>query len=813
MSKTAKPASGATPEARAAWLRAELNRYAHEYYVLDQPSVPDAEYDRLYRELEALEANHPELKTPDSPTLRVGGAVLPEFAAVRHVIPMLSIRTETDTTANGARAFDASVRRELGLDDTDPPVEYAAELKFDGLAINLRYERGYLVQAATRGDGTTGEDVTQNIRTIRQIPLGLSPVGGHVPDVLEVRGEVYMRRDDFEKLNARQRERGDKTFVNPRNTAAGAVRQLDPKMAAERPLSFFAYGLGEVVGWQGMPDTHSGMLDALQAFGFPVSTERAAVKGGDGLVTFHEAIGAKRDSLPFDIDGVVYKVNSLALQRELGFRTREPRWAVAHKYPAQEALTTVESIGVQVGRTGAITPVARLVPVFVGGVTVTNATLHNEDEVRRKDVRVGDTVIVRRAGDVIPEVVGVVLDRRPMDDVPGSDLFSPQQRPKYPPFELPKTCPVCGSHVVREEGEAVARCSGGLFCSAQRKEAIRHFAGRRMMDIEGLGERYIDNLVELDYVHGIADLYKLKLEDFLEMKRRADERDGATPETVAAGKIATKWAENLLEGIQDSKTPPLARFLFALGIRHVGESTAKTLADWLGSLAVIRRAPAPLLLALPDVGATVAEAIADFFAEQKNQQALDALLEAGVAPQGEHAPNAKLREKLEPAELYATLGVPKLTAARAKQLAVAAPTLARLASVESDQLAGLPADVSASLLEWLGSHDHRTQLERLDALRDELLAAMPAEAAEEGVLAGKTVVLTGTLPNLTRDEAKAMLEAAGAKVSGSVSKKTDYVVAGEEAGSKLAKAEELNVKVLDEAGMLALLKKPAGDQA
>jgi DNA ligase (NAD+) len=813
MSKTAKPASGATPEARAARLRAELNRYAHEYYVLDQPSVPDAEYDRLYRELEALEAKHPELKTPDSPTLRVGGAVLPEFAAVRHVIPMLSIRTETDTTANGARAFDASVRRELGLDDTDPPVEYAAELKFDGLAINLRYERGYLVQAATRGDGTTGEDVTQNIRTIRQIPLGLSPVGGHVPDVLEVRGEVYMRRDDFEKLNARQRERGDKTFVNPRNTAAGAVRQLDPKMAAERPLSFFAYGLGEVVGWQGMPDTHSGMLDALQAFGFPVSTERAAVKGGDGLVTFHEAIGAKRDSLPFDIDGVVYKVNSLALQRELGFRTREPRWAVAHKYPAQEALTTVESIGVQVGRTGAITPVARLVPVFVGGVTVTNATLHNEDEVRRKDVRVGDTVIVRRAGDVIPEVVGVVVDRRPMDDVPGSDLFSPQQRPKYPPFELPKTCPVCGSHVVREEGEAVARCSGGLFCSAQRKEAIRHFAGRRMMDIEGLGERYIDNLVELDYVHGIADLYKLKLEDFLEMKRRADERDGATPETVAAGKIATKWAENLLEGIQASKTPPLARFLFALGIRHVGESTAKTLADWLGSLAIIRRAPAPLLLALPDVGATVAEAIADFFAEPKNQQALDALLEAGVAPQGEHAPNAKLREKLEPAELYATLGVPKLTAARAKQLAVAAPTLARLVGVESDQLAGLPADVSVSLLEWLGSHDHRTQLERLDALRDELLAAMPAEAAEEGVLAGKTVVLTGTLPNLTRDEAKAMLEAAGAKVSGSVSKKTDYVVAGEEAGSKLAKAEELNVKVLDEAGMLALLKKPAGDQA
>ncbi|CAJ0874004.1 DNA ligase [Ralstonia mannitolilytica] len=812
MSKTAEPASGATPEARAAWLRATLNRYAHEYYVLDQPSVPDAEYDRLYRELEALEAQHPELRTPDSPTLRVGGAILPEFAPVRHVVPMLSIRTETDTTANGARAFDASVRRELGLDASDPPVEYAAELKFDGLAISLRYERGYLMQAATRGDGTTGEDVTQNIRTIRQIPLGLSAVGGVVPEVLEVRGEVYMRRDDFEKLNARQRERGEKTFVNPRNTAAGAVRQLDPKMAAERPLSFFAYGLGEVVGWKDMPDTHSGVLDALQDFGFPVSKERAAVKGGEGLVEFHAAIGAKRDSLPFDIDGVVYKVNALALQRELGFRTREPRWAVAHKYPAQEALTTVESIGVQVGRTGAITPVARLVPVFVGGVTVTNATLHNEDEVRRKDVRVGDTVIVRRAGDVIPEVVSVVLERRPMEDVPGTDLFNAEQRAKYPPFELPKTCPVCGSHVMREEGEAVARCSGGLFCSAQRKEAIRHFAGRRMMDIEGLGERYIDNLVELDYVHGIADLYKLTLDDFLEMKRRADERDGVTPETVAAGKIATKWAENLLEGIQASKTPPLARFLFALGIRHVGESTAKTLADWLGSLAVIRRAPAPLLLALPDVGGTVAEAIADFFGEPKNQQALDALLEAGVSPQGEHAPNAKLRDKLEPAVLYGTLGVPKLTATRAKQLAAAVPTLGQLASADAEQLAGLPADVSASLLEWLDTHDHRAQLARLDALREELLAAMPAEAAEEGVLSGKTVVLTGTLPNLTRDEAKAMLEAAGAKVSGSVSKKTDYVVAGEEAGSKLAKAEELGVKVLDEAGMLALLNNP-GDEA
>jgi DNA ligase (NAD+) len=444
----------------------------------------------------------------------------------------------------------------------------------------------------------------------------------------------------------------------------------------------------------------------------------------------------------------------------------------------------------------------------VGGVTVTNATLHNQDEIDRKDVRIGDTVIVRRAGDVIPEVVSVVLDRRPMAEAPGSDLFNPSQQPRYPRFELPRTCPVCGSHVVREAGEAVARCSGGLFCSAQRKEAIRHFAGRRMMDIDGLGERYIDNLVELGYVHGIADLYKLTLADFLEMKRRADERDGITPENVAAGKVATKWAENLLDGIRASKTPPLARFLFALGIRHVGESTAKTLADWLGSLAVIRRAPAPLLLALPDVGATVAEAIADFFAEPKNQQALDALLAAGVVPQGEHPPSAKLREKMEPAELYAMLGVPRLTAPRARQLASLVPTLAqllRMRSADADSLTELPRDVTESLLDWLDEGEHRSQLAQLEALRIELLAAMPAEAMEAGVLAGKTLVLTGTLPTLTRDQGKELIEAAGGKVSSSVSKKTNYVVAGAEAGSKLAKAQELGVPVIDEAALLALL--------
>lgn len=789
---------------RAAELREQLNRYAHEYYVLDTPSVPDAEYDRLFRELEAIERDYPELKTPDTPTLRVGGAILSAFAPVTHVVPMLSIRTETDVTAAGALAFDASVRRELGLAESDPPVEYAAELKFDGLAINLRFEHGVLVQAATRGDGATGEDVTQNIRTIRQIPLRLN---GDAPAVLEVRGEVYMRRDDFEKLNARQRETGGKTFVNPRNTAAGAVRQLDPALAAQRPLSFFAYGLGEVQGWPVQPATHAGVLDALAGFGFPVCADRVVAQGGAGLVEFHAAIAAKRDTLPFDIDGVVYKVNQLALQRELGFRTREPRWAVAHKYPAQEALTVVEAIGVQVGRTGALTPVARLQPVFVGGVTVTNATLHNQDEVDRKDVRVGDTVIVRRAGDVIPEVVGVVLERRPMREVAGGDLFNPVQEPVHPPYRLPAGCPVCGSHVVREEGEAVTRCSGGLICSAQRKEAIRHFAGRRMMDIEGLGERYIDNLVELDYLRSVADLYTLTLADLLEMKRRADERDGVTPETVLAGKVATKWAENLIDGIAASKHPPLARLLFALGIRHVGESTAKTLADWLGSLAIIRRAPAPLLRVLPDVGATVAVSIAEFFAEPQNEGVIDALLAAGVAPNDEHAPSPKLRGLLATDELLAACGIAKLTPLRARQLAERITSFTTLAELDQERLAALalPVELAASLGDWLACDTHRQLLCDLEALRTDLLALLPEQGAAVGRLDGQTFVLTGTLPTLSRDAAQALIEAAGGKVSGSVSKKTHYVVAGEAAGSKLAKAEELGISVLDEDGLRALL--------
>ncbi|NJD25485.1 MAG: NAD-dependent DNA ligase LigA [Betaproteobacteria bacterium] len=682
----------AVDAARAAALRAEIERHNHAYYVLDAPTIPDAEYDRLFRELQALEAAWPELRTPDSPTQRVGGRPLPAFSPVRHVVPMLSIRTETDTGPSGAEAFDARVHRLLALPEDAPPVSYAAELKFDGLAISLRYVDGLLVQAATRGDGETGEDVTQNIRTIRAVPLRLA---GTAPTVLEVRGEVYMSRPDFERYNARQRSLGKPTLVNPRNGAAGSVRQLDPKLAAERPLSFFAYGLGETEGWQ-RPATHSAVLDALAAFGLPVCGFRTVARGARDLIAFHRDILARRDSLPFDIDGVVYKVDSLALQDELGFVSREPRWAVAHKYPAQEALTIVEAIDVQVGRTGAITPVARLKPVFVGGVTVTNATLHNEDEVRRKDVRVGDTVIVRRAGDVIPEVVAVVAEKRPLRDLFGDE-------PLHPPFALPETCPECGSTVARGEDEAVARCTGGLYCPAQRRQALWHFAARRAMDIEGLGDKIVEQLVDAGLVHTPADLYGLAVEALAGLDRMGE-----------------KSAENLVTAIARSKATMLNRFIFALGIRNVGEATARDLARHFGNLDALLAADAEALQQVPDVGPVVAASIVAFFAEAHNREVIAALRAAGVHwPEGE-----------------------------------------------------------------------------------------PASAAPQ-LLAGKTIVLTGTLPNLKRDEAKAMIEAAGGKVAGSVSKKTDCVVAGDEAGSKLERARELGVPVIDEAGLLKLLNNGA----
>ncbi len=767
---------------RIASLSAELNKHLHAYHVEDAPTIPDAEYDKLFIELQQLEEAHPELVLPDSPTRRVGAAPLPQFDQVTHTVPMLSLNN--GFTEEDIENFDRRVRDGL---DAAAAVEYAAEVKYDGLAINLRYIDGVLVQAATRGDGYTGEDVTANIRTIRSLPLRLKTATP--PAILDVRGEVLMFKTDFEAMNARQREAGQKEFVNPRNAAAGSLRQLDSRITASRKLSFFAYGVGALEGAE-MPLSHSALLDWYRALGLPVAKEAAVVRGYDGLMAYYKQIGEARPTMPYEIDGVVYKANSLQDQRTLGFVSRAPRFALAHKFPAEEALTVVQAIEVQVGRTGAITPVARLASVFVGGVNVTNATLHNEDEVRRKDVRIGDTVIVRRAGDVIPEVLAVVLERRPS--------------PEPEAYVLPKTCPVCGSHVVREEGEAIARCSGGLFCSAQRKEAIRHFAGRRMMDIEGLGDRYIDNLVEHGKVQRVADLYALKLDDLLEMKRLADERDGTTPETVAQGKIATKWADNLLEAIAASRNPPLERLLFALGIRHVGESTAKTLAEWLGRFELVRRVPAALLRVLPDIGGIVAESIADFFAEPKNQEAIDALLAAGVAPTGEHPPSAKLREKLDTVKLMAALGIPKLTEPRSKQLVEQDVNLKVLAHLPVFDVFGLPASVAEALEEWMRQPGHREQVKALDDLRSDLLAQLPEQAAE-GPLTGKTFVLTGTLPTLSRDQAGAMIEAHGGKVSGSVSKKTHYLVAGADAGSKLAKAQELEVTILDEAGLLALL--------
>ena len=671
----------AAVRARAAWLREQLNWHGYRYYVLDDPEIPDAEYDRLFRELRELETAHPELVTLDSPTQRVGGQPLEAFMPVRHRVPMRSIRTETDTGPGGARAFDAQVRRELGLGEDAAPIEYACELKFDGLAVSLRYEGGVLVRAATRGDGETGEEVTQNVRTIQAVPLRLR---GVAPEVLEVRGEVYMSRPDFERYNARQRAAGLPALVNPRNGAAGSIRQLDPNLAAKRPLSFFAYGLGEAPGWE-LPATQSALLDALAAWGLPVCGERTVARGADELTAFHRAIAGKRDALPFDIDGVVYKVNRLDWQQRLGFRTREPRWAVAHKFPAQEELTVVEAIEVQVGRTGAITPVARLKPVFVGGVTVTNATLHNADEVARKDVRVGDTVIVRRAGDVIPEVVGVVLERRPAESQP---------------FVMPESCPVCGSRVVRLEGEATVRCIGGLYCRAQRQEAIRHFASRRALDIEGLGDKLVEQLVERDLVRNPADLYGL---------------DAAT--LAGLERMGAKSAAKLVEALERGKTTTLARFLYALGIREVGEATALTLAGYFGTLEALMTAEEERLRQAPDIGPVVAAAIRAFFQEPHNQQVIARLRAAGV-----RWPEAEVQRAIE----------------------------------------------------------------------------QP--------LAGKTFVLTGTLESLTRDEASDRLRALGAKVSGSVSKKTDYVVAGREAGSKLDKARELGVTVVDEAELRALLE-------
>ncbi|MEJ1095196.1 MULTISPECIES: NAD-dependent DNA ligase LigA [unclassified Pseudoxanthomonas] len=771
---------------RIAELRRQLHDANYRYHVLDEPNIPDAEYDRMLRELDDLESAHPELVTADSPTQRVGNAPSAKFAEVRHAVPMLSLGNafSDEEVQDFARRIAEKLKR--------PHLLFSAEPKLDGLAISLRYEDGAFVQGATRGDGATGEDVTANLRTIKAIPLQLR--GTDWPKTLEVRGEVYMPLAAFKVYNERMLKEGGKVLANPRNGAAGSLRQLDPRMTAQRPLAFYAYAVGRVEGGE-LPPTHSKTLARLRDWGFPVSPENRVVDGLSGLLDYYRAIGAKRDKLPFDIDGVVYKLDDYEGQREMGFVSRAPRWAIAHKFPAQEQMTTVESIEVNVGRTGAVTPWVLMQPVQVGGVTVTRATLHNADQVARLDVRNGDTVIVRRAGDVIPEVVSVVLERRP---------------PKTKPWSMPSHCPVCGSELVREEGEAVWRCSGELTCAAQRKEAIGHFASRRAMDIDGLGERYIEVLSDLGYVTSVADLYKLTLEDLLEMKRRADERDGSTPETVKSGKVATKWADNLIEAIDKSRTTTLERFLYALGIQHVGESTAKALALWFGDLKLIRRMPWPMLKRVPDIGGEVARSAGHFFDQPGNQQVIDELLARGVHIVDTHPPSPKLRPDLNLATLLVDLEIPKITRVRAEQLASAFASAEALcdAPVHNYVTAGLPSDSANALAAWLEVPENASLLIRSGKALENLLRLTPADAViETGPLEGQTVVLTGTLAAMTRDDAKARLEALGAKIAGSVSKKTNFVVAGEEAGSKLAKAQELGVDIWDEAKLLGFLAK------
>lgn len=661
--------------AQLADLSAKIAQYDHEYYVLDSPSVTDSEYDGLYKQLLALETQFPELITADSPTQRVGGVAAAAFSSVQHRQAMLSLNNVFSD--HELLAFDKRVRDSLGL----TTIDYAVEPKFDGLAITLTYEHGHFVQGATRGDGYTGENVTHNLRTIKSIPKQL--IMQKPPALLEVRGEVLMFKQDFERLNAAQAQAGAKLFANPRNAAAGSLRQLDAAITAIRPLSFFAYGLGEAKGIPALT-SHAEAMDYLAQLGFPVCDLRTTVAGYDGLTAYYADIGTKRASLAFDIDGVVYKVNAFAQQNELGFVSRAPRWAIAHKFPAEEATTIVEDITVQVGRTGAITPVARLKPVFVGGVTVTNATLHNEDEMLRKDIRIGDTVIVRRAGDVIPEVVSVVIENRPAQ----ARLFA-----------MPTRCPECDSHINRPEDEAVARCTGGLYCPAQRKQAITHFASRRAMDIEGLGDKLVSQLVDANLLNSVSDIYTLTISQLAALER-----------------MAQKSAQNVIDAISKSKKTTLARFIYALGVRNVGEATAKDLANHFGCLDKLLNAKTEDLLAVNDVGPIVAESLLQFFAEPHNTDTIQAMIKMGVS--------------------------------------------------------------------W-EEHDGQQQ--------------------HGGILQGKTLVLTGTLPTMSRDDAKALIEAAGGKVSGSVSKKTDFVVAGAEAGSKLEKAASLGVVILDESGLTALL--------
>ncbi|MGV7183382.1 NAD-dependent DNA ligase LigA [Xanthomonas axonopodis] len=820
------------PAQRIDALRRRIEDANYRYHVLDEPQMADADYDKLMRELEALERAHPELASADSPTQRVGHLAASRFAEVRHALPMLSLGN-----AFSEEEVTEFVRRISERLEVKQPL-FSAEPKLDGLAISLRYENGEFVQGATRGDGATGEDVSANLRTVKAIPLRLRGEGW--PQVLEVRGEVYMPRAAFEAYNAQMRAQGGKVLANPRNGAAGSLRQLDARITAQRPLSFFAYGVGEV-SEGALPQTHSAILAQLRAWGFPVSALVEVVQGSDGLLAYYQRIGAARDGLAFDIDGVVYKLDDLAGQREMGFVSRAPRWAIAHKFPAQEQSTTVEAIEIQIGRTGAATPVARLKPVHVAGVIVTNATLHNADQIARLDVRVGDTVIVRRAGDVIPEVAAVVADQRP----PGTQAW-----------QMPTQCPVCGSQIVREEGQAVWRCSGELTCPAQRKEAFRHFVSRRAMDVDGLGEKFIEVLVDSGLVKGVADLYLLSVDQLLQLRListaesphaflrearehlasgayaqletsvvgigvdLAGERD--VPQTwqadlLRAGlprfdwnrkKIATKWAENLIEAIETSRDTTLERFLFALGIEHVGESTAKALSAWFGDLELIRHLPWPLFKRVPDIGGEVARSLGHFFDQAGNQQAIDDLLQRGVRIGDTHPPSPKLREALSFASVLEDMDIPKVTPVRAQQLAASVDSFAALRTAGADALqqAGVPAPVVAALLQWLDRPENTALANAAQQAMETVLARLPqADALQAGPLDGQTVVITGTLAALTRDAAKQRLEALGAKVAGSVSKKTAFLVAGEEAGSKLDKAQSLGVEIWDEARLLAFL--------
>ncbi|MFX1724762.1 NAD-dependent DNA ligase LigA [Stenotrophomonas sp. AS1] len=814
-----------SPAARADVLRRQIEDAGKAYHERDEQLIPDVEYDLLVRELEAIEQAHPELAAADSPTRQVGGKASSRFAEVRHAVPMLSLGNafSDEEVQDFVRRISERLRRST--------LYFSAEPKLDGLAISLRYEEGRFVQGATRGDGATGEDVSANLRQISVIPPVLRGEGW--PAVLEVRGEVYMARADFEAYNADARLHDGKVLANPRNAAAGSLRQLDPKMSARRKLSFYAYGTGQVEGGE-LPPTHSATLAQLRAWGLPVSDLCQVVEGADGLLAYYRDIGERRDGLAFDIDGVVYKLDDRAGQEQMGFVARAPRWAIAHKFPAQEQTTTVEAIEIQIGRTGAATPVARLAPVAVAGVIVSNATLHNADQIARLDVRVGDTVIVRRAGDVIPEVVSVIADRRPAGTTP---------------WQMPSQCPVCGSEIVREEGEAAWRCSGELSCPAQRKEAIAHFASRRAMDIDGLGGKYIETLVDAGIVRGVADLYRLQRDQLLQLKLVLDAEspealasqiglhlppegsgdylrailklDGsdeawraqalAMPATFAwnTKKIATKWADNLIAAIDASRTTTLERLLFALGIEHVGESTAKALATWFGDLELIRHLPWPLFKRVPDIGGEVARSLGHFFEQAGNQEAIDALLQVGqVRISDVHPPTAKLREGLDFAQLLVEAEIPGITRLRAEKLVAMLPDAASVLDAEPVRFvaAGLPNEVALGLADWLDSEGHGPMLLKAEEYRRKLLALAPEQADQvAGPLDGQTAVLTGTLTQMNRDEAKARLEALGAKVAGSVSKKTSFVVAGAEAGSKLTKAQELGVPVWDEDQLIAFL--------